>query len=459
MASAQLVGAKAVSYEVPDAGAIDAATTTEPFASGRILVKTRNSSPPGQVQSAQSATSLMGLPVVATIQTLDVQVLEVEEGQELEMVTALNAREDVEYAEPDYLVHHMASHKKESIQSTVSPNDSLYSQQWGLSAIHAPEVWAITQGSANVVIAVIDTGIDLGHPDLESELVAGEAFTRRSSTAQDDNGHGTHVASIAAGATNNQLGVAGVAWQARIMPIKALNSRGSGRISDIADGIRWAVDNGADVINMSLGSSEGSNTLLSAVQYAYNNDVFIVSAMGNEFTSGNPTNYPAAYAEVFAVGAVNQFGNRAFFSNSGSHIDVVAPGVDIYGAALRTTGVEYYAQDGTSMAVPFVSGLAALLLSMDNSLTNEQLAEIIQNTATDLGTSGWDEFTGTGRINAQAAVESLLNVDSAPLPTPTMTPTLTPLPTPLPTSSPTPTPPVTGGGSNNGMIYLPFVVE
>lgn len=257
------------------------------------------------------------------------------------------------------------------------------------------------------MIAVVDTGVDLDHPDLESKLVEGESFVLLSQSAQDSEGHGTHVSSIAAAASDNGVGVAGVAWQVGIMPVKSLNAFGAGQTSNVAEGILWAVDNGVDIINLSLGSSESSSTLGDAIQYAYANDVFIVASMGNEYNQGNPTFYPAAYPEVFAVGAIDQDWNRASFSNTGTHVDVVAPGVEIYGAAIPASGFEYVALDGTSMATPFVSGLAALLLSVDPTLTNAQLAETIRSTAIDIGTAGWDESTGMGLIDAQAAVETL----------------------------------------------------
>lgn len=376
------------------------------------------------------------------------------------MMAALAADPLIDYVEPDYEYQMYVS----TTQVSITPNDPLFSQQWGLSQINAPTAWNTTTGSNNVIIAIVDTGVDLTHPDLASQLVQGRDFVRNSNNPDDWAGHGTHVASIAASAGNNGEGVAGTAWGARIMPVRVLNSRGSGRTSDIAEGVVWAVDNGADIINLSLGGSSASSTLRDAIRYADDRNVFVVAAMGNDFENGSPTSYPAAYAEAFAVGAIDQSVGHAFFSSSGTYIDVAAPGVNILAAAWRETGSSYVTYSGTSMATPFVAGVVALLRSIDPSLTNAQLRTILTETATDIESGGWDTLTGHGVINAAEAIARLPQGES-PTATPTATatalPTATPTTMPLPTATPTATPvsgsPLTDG--NTIQMYLPIIVH
>jgi len=315
----------------------------------------------------------------------------------------LYAEPAVLYAEPDYIYSSFSSSTTES----VIPDDTRYIEQWGLEQINAPDAWAMTTGSSDVVIAVIDTGVDSTHPDLAGQLVTGAVTLRRSRNIEDSVGHGTHVASTIAGRTNNQEGIAGVAWGARIMPVKALNWRGSGNISDVARGIRWAVDNGADIINMSLGGSDNSNTFKSAIDYADEHDVLVIAAVGNEYADGSPVSYPAAYDNVLSVAATDKDDNPASFSSSGDYIDVAAPGVDILAATSRLFGWSYISFEGTSMATPFVSGLAALLLSIDPDLSNQELMDLITSTAVDVGAEGWDDRTGYGRVDAAAALAAL----------------------------------------------------
>ena len=376
------------------------------------------------------------------------------------MMAALTADPLIDYVEPDYEYQMYLP----PTQASIIPNDPLFNQQWGLVQINAPTAWNTTTGSNDVVIAIVDTGVDLTHPDLASQLVPGRDFVRNSSNPDDWAGHGTHVASIAASAGNNGEGVAGTAWGARIMPIRVLNSRGSGRTSDIAEGVVWAVGNGADIINLSLGGSSASSTLRDAVRHADDRDVFVVAAMGNEFESGSPTSYPAAYAEAFAVGAIDQSVGHAFFSSSGNYIDVAAPGVNILAAAWRETGSSYVAYSGTSMATPFVAGVAALLRSIDPSLSNAQLRTILTETAADVESSGWDTLTGHGVIDAAEALARLPQGESStatPTATPTTIPTATPTATPLLTATPTTTP-VSGppvADDNTIQMYLPIIVH
>jgi subtilisin family serine protease len=216
----------------------------------------------------------------------------------------------------------------------------------------------------------------------------------------DDNGHGTHVAGTIAAETNNGVGVAGVMWQAQILPLKVLNSRGSGSSGDVASAIRYAADQGADVINMSLGSSSCSQTIADAVNYAYfDKGVVIVAAAGN---NGGSIGYPAKHPPVIAVGATDHNDHKAYFSSFGDDLDVVAPGVTVF-STVPNNG--YDAFSGTSMASPHVAGVAGLLLAQRPDLSNGQVREILRQSTDDLGQSGFDRYYGYGRVNAYQSLQ------------------------------------------------------
>ena len=283
------------------------------------------------------------------------------------------------------------------VSMSKSPNDSRYLEQWHLPSISAPQAWDVTTGSAQVTIAVIDTGVDYNHSDLAGKCVAGYNFVARNSNPMDDHGHGTHVAGIAAAASNNSVGVAGVDWGVRIMPLKVLDSQGSGYDSDLAAAIHYAADRGVKVINMSLGSSEDSYTLNEAVNYAYNKGVTMVSAAGNESSS---VSYPAACDHVIAVGALDSNNNLTNFSNRGPALDLTAPGVSI----LSTFPGGYQKMSGTSMASPVVAGCASLVLGEHPEYIPSQVESVLENSATDLGSPGFDTSFGYGKVNAYAAV-------------------------------------------------------
>ena len=282
-------------------------------------------------------------------------------------------------------------------RASYIPNDPRYPEQWHLPSVSAPQAWDTTTGSASVTIAVIDTGVDYTHQDLKGKCVAGYNYVDRNSDPMDDHGHGTHVAGIAAALGNNSTGVAGVDWQARIMPIKVLDAQGSGYDSDVAAGIRYAADHGAEVINMSLGSSEYSYTLDEAVNYAYNKGLTVVAASGNE---GSSVGYPAACDHVIAVGALESNNDLAYFSNRGPEQDLTAPGVSI----LSTLPGDYGKMSGTSMASPVVAGCASLVIAAHPGYSPSQVERALEETATDLGAGGFDNEYGYGKVNAYAAV-------------------------------------------------------
>ncbi|MEX2230331.1 MAG: S8 family serine peptidase, partial [Dehalococcoidia bacterium] len=321
-----------------------------------------------------------------------------------------------------------------TVRLAFQPNDEHYPThpavtdgQWGIRKAFVDKAWDTVRGAASVTVAVMDTGVDPTHPDLIAALVPGNTFVSQpgdgctAGTTRDDNSHGTHVAGIIGATGNNAIGIAGIAFGVRLMPVKVLDCTGQGSLSDVANGLVWAVDNGAKVINLSLGSVSDSPTLRSAVQYAALRNVLIVSASGNCGTTGdkclslNQLEYPAAYPEVLAVGATDTDDSIAFFSTRNTSVDVTAPGRRIvsttptYATYLsqRTTNpasLEYAVFSGTSQAAPFAAGVAALIWSAEPNLTAAQVVERIRTTADDLGAVGYDESFGTGRVNAQKSI-------------------------------------------------------
>lgn len=304
-------------------------------------------------------------------------------------------------------------------QVFATPNDPEYvaGKQWGLTKISAPSAWDVATGDENNIIAILDTGFQLSHSDLSGRFVSGYDFVDDDSDPSLPSGggeryyHGTLVAGVIAATTNNNQGIAGVDWNSKIMPLRVMDNDGYGYTNDIAAAINYAKDNGAKVINMSLGydCSLGSDPVLeAAIESAYSAGVTIVAASGNEDTC---VSYPAAYSEVIAVGATDSSDVRADYpswgSNYGPELDVVAPGVNIYTTNTTWNGSAYvegysYAS-GTSLAAPFVSGVASLLVA-DKTISPDQVATSIQNGADKVDGMGGANFTnyyGYGRANAE----------------------------------------------------------
>jgi len=309
------------------------------------------------------------------------------------MMDHIRRNYDVRYVEPHYLY----------VTNEVSePNDALYADyQWNLPAIRAELAWPAAYEGEEVIVAVVDTGVDLNHPDLQNRLIEGYNVFTETADAYDDVGHGTHVAGIIAANINNYEGIAGIAPRTRIMPVKVLDETGAGSTYAVAQGIIWATDHGAKVINLSLGNYAEAQFLHDAIRYAYDRDVVLIAATGNDHTE--TPGYPAAYDEVLAVGATDASRNLASFSNYGDYVDVAAPGVNI---ASTYPGQQYAAMSGTSMASPHAAALAAMIRSVNSSLTNEQIMELIRSSAVDLGEEGYDIYFGYGEINAAKAVEA-----------------------------------------------------
>lgn len=305
------------------------------------------------------------------------------------------------------------------VSSAAAGTDPLRSHQWGLDMIHADAAHALTTG-AGATVAVVDTGIDASHPDLQGRILPGWDFVDGDSTPQDGNGHGTHVSGIIAADAGNGIGVDSVAPGAKIMPVRVLDSSGTGSDSAVAQGIDWATNHGAEVINLSLGGSvplEGlgvQDPVSAAVQRAVNRGVVVVAAAGND---GLPfCENDSEQGKVLCVGAVDKRGNRTFYSSFGQGLSLVAPG----GSDLPGTDEDilstwndggYHELAGTSQATPHVAGVAALLVSL--GLRGQAVVQRILATATDLGAPGPDPIYGAGVVNAQAAVAGLAGSGTA----------------------------------------------
>ena len=313
----------------------------------------------------------------------------------LDKLRGSSLSQDVESIEPNYIY-----------RKSVAPNDPQYSKQWHLHNINAERAWEETRGRG-VTVAIIDTGVSKV-PDLaKTEFVPGYDFVNDKTTADDDNGHGTHVAGTVAQSTNNNYGVAGIAYEAKIMPLKVLSGSGGGTISDIAEAIRFAADNKADIINMSLGGGGESQVMKDAIDYAYNKGVVIIAAAGNE--GNNSASYPARYAHVIGVGATDAQGERAEFSNYGAGVDISAPGggngSEIWQETIDpdTNTPIISGLHGTSMAAPHVAGVAALIKSTGITAPDEIFA-VLQQSVRKIEQDP-QNYYGAGQLDAAAAVK------------------------------------------------------
>ncbi len=360
--------------------------------------------------------------------------------------------QSLDYAEPDYIGYGAGEYvhseytinleepprndngKKGASLQALTPNDPYFTQQWGMqntgqniggkigkagADANLPAAWSITQGTDSVIVAILDSGQPVGAaamPDFAGRLMAGYDYAYNDADPTDDHGHGSNVMSIATAKGNNGVGIAGVNWNCKILPVKILNSSNSGQYSWWVNGIRFAVDKGAKVLNMSVGGSGLSSALGDAIIYAHSKGAIVVVCMMN--TNNNVSYYPAAFPESIAVGAINNQGARAVpfcfsttsGSNFGSHLHVVAPGEQVSG--YRNTDGAVTNWCGTSQATPIVSGIVSLMLSVQPTLTFDEVRTILKNTAIDgVGSAsedapGWDMYYGWGRVNAAAAVQA-----------------------------------------------------
>ncbi len=353
----------------------------------RLIIQFKPGTSAGHISCINSA---LGDKILESIPQLGVQVIEVKAGQESNRTRAYRQYSEVSSVEIDI-----------TAEAVEIPYDTHFNEQWGITKVQCQQAWEITKGSRDVKIAIVDSGIDLEHPDLASKIIASANFSY-SDTADDRRGHGTHVAGIAAAITANGDGIAGMGYDTSLINVKVLNDNGSGYYSQIARGITWAVDNGADIINLSLAGSTYSGVLQEAIDYAWNKGALIVVAAGN--SNSEALSYPACYERCIAVAATDETDQLYYFSNYGDWIDVAAPG----SAYSTTLDGGYCFRMGTSMASPHVSGLAGLLFAIahddnGNGRLNDEVRDIIESTCDDVGIGG----IGHGRINAYRAVASV----------------------------------------------------
>ena len=399
----------------------DGLATSRPFTSlegdfvrGEVLVQWR-----AEVSASAIQPSLTdaGLTVLEEIPSLRVLRLAVPPGEEWSHIERLRQHPFILHAEPNYLAYAADG------DDAAYPNDPDWLKQWNLRRVAADAAWALSTGKPDFVVAVLDSGVDAGHPDLSANLVAGYDFVNQDADPDDDYGHGTHVAGIIAAELNNSQGIAGVAPQVKIMPLKVLNQSGQGTYANIATAIQYAAANGVKVISLSLGGDSHSDILLQAIRNAYDAGVLLVASTGNEGSSA--ITYPARYAEVMAISATDHYDRWASYSNWGPEVDLAAPG-GTSGDGVWSTwpwrlGGYYNWAYGTSMAVPHVAGAAALIWSVNPALTRDEVADILRQTADQVGqfpyVGGRNDYLGHGRLNIHSALRQALPPSLAVEPT------------------------------------------
>jgi thermitase len=387
-------------------------------------------------RAAQTLAALTGLPLLDTQPEYGTARLAVPAGREQAEIARLRAMPWVEYAELNYIAWAAAAPQG----GAFYPNDPYVGDQWNMRRIGAPEAWAVTFGSSSIVVAVLDSGVDLGHPEFADQfhdpLLPGYDFVNGDKYPNDDtaNSHGTHVTGILAAAANNGIGVAGLAPKVKILPLKVLDSTGVGNYANIDTAIRRAADFGAQVINLSLGGSEPSTDLQNAVNYAMARNALVVAAAGNcaqggsRCTAFNPDFYPAGYPGVLAVAASDHFDAWATYSGYKPYVGLAAPGGTgtSLDAVWSTARGGYAYLSGTSMAAPLVSGAAALVWTMAPAATYQQVTDILKSTADKVGTdpqtgqpisyvSGRNDYFGYGRLNVGKAVRQAYPRSLAPV--------------------------------------------
>jgi len=375
-----------------------------PYAEDEVVVKLKPDAPLESFRSYAPGAHIQA-GATAALAALGVTILNVPVGKVPQVVADLRRSPAVEFAEPNYLVH----------TAVITPGDPGWANQYGPARIQAPQAWDVVTGSITVTIAVIEPGVDLNHPDLAAKIWTnpgetgidsngndkhtndvdddgdgyvddwrGWDFVNGDNEPQDDYGHGTHVSGIAAAASDNGIGIAGIAWGAKIMPLKILDSSENGSDNDVAAAMVWAADHSANIINLSLGGDAPAAVMEAAINYAYGRGVTVVAAAGN---TGKPgVLYPAAYPNAIAVAATDINNNRASFSSYRLQVDLAAPGVGIYSTYWTpTSGATYYSLSSTSMATPHVAGVAALLASLPQFNTPDKIRAALEETALDRG--------------------------------------------------------------------------
>lgn len=379
------------------------------FVPGELIIGLQ----PGYAATSLAIPEKAQIKQLPSLKKLNVAVVRVPAGQENSYLRQIRTLHGVRFAELNAIV-----------RADVIPNDPRWNDQYGPQHVQAPQAWDVTTGSSSVILAIVDSGIDPAHLEFASRILPGYDFIEYDDVPQDRCGHGTHVAGIAAATGNNSEGIAGIAWNVKILPIRVLDETCSGSLVSVAEGIVAAVERGARVINLSLGTNYGSHLLQEATFYAYTHGAALIAAAGNQGIS--PIAYPARYDWVLAVGATDSTDSRAAFSNYGSELDLMAPGVSIL-STLPTypdftfhyspwgKSTHYDTLSGTSMAAPHVAGAAALLASLPAFNTPDKIYQALTATALDMGAPGKDDYTGYGLLQ----IDSALHYSPSIIPTPT----------------------------------------
>lgn len=375
---------------------------------------------PGQIVVVGGPSGIpSGYKVIKYLPNADLTVVDVGSGREWGHIQSLRAKG-------------FRANLNLMAKASLLPNDPYYSYQWYFPMVQSEEAWGIMDWNDNIIVAVLDTGLaTTGAEDGIGCVVSGYVNVLGYDDWEDGDGHGTHVSGTIAQSTNNDIGVAGLAYGACVMPVKVLDDNGSGSFADITDGIYWAVNNGADVINMSLGTNARYNlrsdpVMDPALNYAYDNGVTVVCASGNDGSRKN-VSYPAIYPTTIAVGAVDLSERVTRYSNKGDGLDLVAPGGDITkdlngdgyaDGVLQETLVDgvwgYYFFQGTSMASPHVAAIAAMLYAKGAANNPDNVYTYLTSTAKDIGDAGFDRVSGYGLVQAYSALlyESCVDMDN-----------------------------------------------
>ncbi len=379
----------------------DPAVAALPFVEKELLVQPY---PGAEGEAVAALYAQVGAVVIEELTDIDATVLAVPADERDVIATQLADTGLIETVQKNYLY-----------EPSDVPNDPMYRRQSHLTQVAAAQAWDTTVGDENIIIAIVDTGIDRDHPDLVDRIVDGWNAYNGNFDYSDVHGHGTQVAGVVAAATNNQLGVAGMTWECPIVVVRVSDQQGRASARHIAAGILWAVNHGASVINISFAPLWSNRVVRAAATEAFNRGAVVVISTGN----AGQTSSASGYAEAMFVGAVNSSNEITSFSDRGGFVDLVAPGI-----AIRTTkdGGEYTMANGTSFAAPIVSGVAALAWSVNPDLRPVTVASALQDTAVDLGATGKDTSYGYGLVDAAAAVDGAAQLSFVPDTTP---PTLT----------------------------------
>jgi subtilisin family serine protease len=361
------------------------------FVEGRVLVKFREGI---GADHARQIIAALGTRDAGEIPRIGVHILDLPyQASEMAFAHAFESRPEVEFAELDRML---------AVQQ-MTPNDPLYPSlnSWSLQKINGPDAWSITEGSDNVTIAILDTGVDGTHEDLAAKMVPGWNIYGNNSDTTDPYGHGTMVAGQAAASSNNGVGVTSVAWGCKIMPIRISDDYGYAAFSDIASGLTWASDHGARVANVSYKASD-SSTVSRAAGYFQRKGGIVTIAAGNDGSFDSAADDPY----ILTVGATDSTDTIFSWSSYGNNQDLVAPGT----AYTTHRGGGYTVGTGTSASAPMVAGAAALVFSINPNFTPAQVQDILKQSADDQGAPGWDPSYGYGRVNLARAVNMAASI-------------------------------------------------